>query len=131
VRFEFTKSQEATADNKSKLYLGHTLDDVKNSATDLLGDEILRNPNDPDYERVAGVFPPIRRLTGSYTFLGTPQTIDKVGFAYGGRTSDFDPAPYYPPINTIRAQGKVLDGPHWRLPACSSVCVPGIGKQLD
>lgn len=36
--------------------------------------------------------------------------MDKVGFAYGGRSPNFDPAPYYSPINKIRDEGRVLDG---------------------
>src|SRR5262249_10842770 len=38
------------------------------------------------------------------------QTMDKVGFSYGGRSPNFDPAPYYPPINKIREAGRVWDG---------------------
>src|SRR5262249_43493772 len=103
-----TKSLEATFGDEKKLYLGHSLEEVKNSAQDLLGNEILSKLGDPSYEEVAAVFPPLRNFK-TYTFAGTPETIDKVGFQYGGRTPNFDPAPYFPAINKIRDEGKVWD----------------------
>jgi len=108
VRLDMPKSAESTSDS-SRLYLGHTLAEIKNSSTDLLGDEILSRPGDPDYDEIAGVLPPIRRMP-TYSFVGMPDTMDKVGFTYGGRSPDFDPAPYYAPILGIREKGKVLDG---------------------
>jgi hypothetical protein len=109
VEIDLPKSSEPTSADRSTLYGGHTPDEVYDSAPDLLGNQILAKPGDPDYEEVARVFPPIRKIK-TYSFVGTPTTIDKVGFVYGGRTPDFDPAPYYPPINKIREQGKVWDG---------------------
>jgi hypothetical protein len=109
VQIDLPKSSEPTSADPSTLYGGHTPDEVTHSASDLLGNEILAKPGDPSYEEVARVFPPIRKIK-TYSFVGTPNTIDKVGFVYGGRTPDFDPAPYYSPINKIRDQGKVLDG---------------------
>ena len=108
VRLDLPKSLEPTADSP-QLYLGHTLQEVINSPSDLLGDQILSRPGDPDYDEVASVFPPIRRMP-AYAFVGTNATMDKVGFTYGGRSPDFDPAAYYPPIRQIRDQGKVWDG---------------------
>ncbi len=110
LRLDLPKSAEPTSpQDAARLYLGYTLNDVVNSAADLLGNEILSRPGDPDYEEIASVFPPIRKMP-TYSFVGTNATIDKVGFGYGGRTPDFDPAPYYPPIHQIREQGKVHDG---------------------
>ncbi len=109
VQIDLPKSSEPTSADRSTLYGGHTPDEVYDSAPDLLGNQILAKPGDPDYEEVARVFPPIRKIK-TYSFVGTPTTVDKVGFVYGGRTPDFDPAPYYPPINKIREQGKVWDG---------------------
>jgi hypothetical protein len=79
------------------------------SPTDLLGEEILAKSGDPDYDEIAAAFPPIRKIS-SYSFLGTPTNFDKIGFAYGGRTANFDPAPYYPPIGEIRDKGQVREG---------------------
>ena len=109
VQIDLPKSLEKTSSDPGTLYLGHTVDAIMNSASDLLGEQILSKPGDPDYEEVAGVFPPIRKIK-TYSFVGTPDTIDKVGFVYGGRTPNFDPAPYYSPINQIRDQGQVWDG---------------------
>jgi hypothetical protein len=109
VQIDLPKSSELTSADAKSLYGGHTLDEINNSAADLLGNEILARPGDPEYEEVARIFPPIRKIK-TYSFVGTPQTIDKVGFVYGGRTPNFDPAPYYPAINKIRDDGKVLDG---------------------
>jgi len=109
ARLDLPKSMEPTSQDPAALYLGHTLNEVINSASDLLGDEILSRPGDPDYDEIARVFPPIRRMP-TYSFVGTNATMDKVGFNYGGRSPDFDPAPYYPPINKTREQGRVQDG---------------------
>jgi len=109
VRLDLPKSAEPTSLDPAKLYLGHTLAEVMNSASDLLGDQILSKAGDPDYEEIAAAIPTIRKIS-TYSFVGTDETWDKVGFAYGGRTPDFDPAPYYPPIGKIREQGQVWDG---------------------
>ena len=109
VQIDLPKSLEPTFADPGSLYLGHTVDEIMNSTSDLLGNQILSKRGDPDYEEIARVFPPIRKIK-TYSFVGTPETIDKVGFLYGGRTPDFDPAPYYPPINQIRDQGHVWDG---------------------
>lgn len=109
VRLDLPKSLEPTFEDPTALYLGHTRDEVIASASDLLGKQILAGDGDPDYDEVARVFPAIRKMN-TYSFVGANATMDKVGFAYGGRTPDFDPAPYYPPITKIREQGKVWDG---------------------
>jgi len=109
TRVDLPKSMEPTSEHAAKLYLGHSLSEIENSASDLLGNEILSRAGDPDYDEIASVFPPIRRMP-TYSFVGANATMDKVGFAYGGRSPNFDPAPYYPPIYAIREQGKVWDG---------------------
>jgi hypothetical protein len=109
IRFDLSKSIEPTWADPTKLYNGHKLEEVINSPSDLLGDEILSHPGDPDYNSIAPLIPPIQKIN-TYSFVGTPQTFDKVGFAYGGRSPDFDPAPYYDPIREIRDKGRVLDG---------------------
>jgi len=107
--YDLAKSSEPTSADPSTLYLGHTLDEIHKTPTDLLGDAILAKPGDPQYDEVASVFPPLRNFK-TYSFVGTPENIDKVGFAYGGRTPNFDPAPYFPAISKIRESGQVLDG---------------------
>lgn len=111
VRHDFTKTQESTAIDYSKGFLGHSEAEVRASATDLLGNQILSKPGDPDYDEVAAVFPPIRKVWGdTYNFLGSPETTDKIWFAYGGRSPNFDPAVYQPSVDQIRKDGKVWDG---------------------
>jgi hypothetical protein len=109
VRLDLPKSAEPTSAAPATLYLGHSLEEIKNSASDLLGDQILSKHGDPDYDEVAGVLPPISKMP-TYSFVGANETMDKVGFAYGGRSPNFDPAPYDPATIKIREQGKVLDG---------------------
>jgi hypothetical protein len=92
VRLDLPKSLEPTSQDPANLYLGHTLDEIVNSPTDLLADQILAKPGDPNYDEVASVFPPIRKIP-TYSFVGTNTTMDKVGFAYGGRSPNFDPLP--------------------------------------
>jgi hypothetical protein len=109
VILQLAKSSEPTSPNNAKLYLGHTLQEVLDSPNDLLGDEILAKPGDPKYADVAAALPPIQRMN-TYSFVGTHDNIDKIGFDYGGRTPDFDPAPYEKSIGAIRQNHQVLDG---------------------
>jgi hypothetical protein len=111
IQASFGKTAESTAQDIPRPYFGHDWAEVTESPTDLLGRDVLGRPGDPDYARVASAFPPIRQLWGdTYSFLGTPQTMDKVWFLYGGRSPNFDPAIFYPPIEQIRKDGKVFDG---------------------
>lgn len=111
IRSSFGKTAESTSENISTLYFGHSWKEVTDSPTDLLGRDLLRQPGDPTYERVSGAFPPIRQTWGdTYNFLGTPQTMDKVWFLYGGRSPNFDPAVFHPPVEQVRKDGKMLDG---------------------
>lgn len=109
IQLDLPKTAEPTWADPAKLYLGHTLKEVIDSPSDLLGDAILARPGDPDYDTIAPLIPPVQKMD-TYTFVGTPQNADKVGFSYGGRSPDFDPAPYYEPIRKIRDSGRVLDG---------------------
>jgi len=109
VKLALPKTSEATSADPARLYFGHTMNEILNSPTDLLGGEVLAKPGDPEYDDIAAAFPPIRNM-GTYTFLGNHGNFDKIGFGYGGRTANFDPAPYDPPIVTIRERGEVRDG---------------------
>jgi len=111
VRSSLSKTAESTAQDIPNLYFGHSWNEVTESPTDLLGREVLKQPGDPKYDYIASAFQPIRQLWGdTYNFLGTPDTMDKVWFLYGGRSPNFDPAVFHPPIEQIRKDGKVLDG---------------------
>jgi hypothetical protein len=108
---EFAKTAQPTSASVDSLYLGHSLDEVKSSASDLLGAEVLAQPGDPRYAQIEGIFPPIRRVRANvYSFIGTPLNPDKVYFNYGGRTANFDPAVYQPSVRAVRDAGQVRDG---------------------
>ncbi len=110
IRIDLPKTLEPTFADPAGLYRGHAFQEVVESAHDLLGGEILAQPGDPEYDDVARCFPPIRNIRAAYTFVGTHDTIDKVGVHYGGRTPDFDPAPYDSRIWKLREDGRVWDG---------------------
>ncbi len=111
LRFALPKTAEPTWADPATLFLGHTAAEVMQSAHDLLGEQLLAKPGDPSYDEVAGAFAPIHQLSATtWNFIGTPDSPDKVGFAYGGRSPDFDPALYDPQLGRVREQGRVLDG---------------------
>jgi hypothetical protein len=109
IQIDLPKSLEPTVAEPSTLYRGHTLQEVMNSDHDLLGEEILSKSGDPQYDEVAACLRPIAKMR-TYTFVGTHESIDKLGFQYGGRTPSFDAAPYDPLISRVREAGKVWDG---------------------
>ncbi len=109
-RREFTKTAEPTW-AEGELYRGHPLDEVQASHVDLLGREFLAEDADPEYAAVAAALAPITlNGTGTYTFVATGHSPDKVGIEYGGKTAYFDPAAHLPQIAELRAAGRVMDG---------------------
>ena len=106
---QFQKSLEPTWAEPGTLYRGHTLDEVFKSDADLLGQEILSLGGDPQFSEVAACFPPIAKMH-VYTFIGMPESFEKVGIFYGGGSPNFDPAAYVPAIERIRKETRVLDG---------------------
>lgn len=109
ILIDLPKTAEPTWGDSTKYFFGRSIDEIMKSPTDQLGDELLRQGRDPMYHEVAAALPPITRML-TYGFVGTPGNRDKIGFEYGGRTANFDPAPYHPSIGRIREQGRVLDG---------------------
>ncbi len=109
TQLELPKSLEPTWAEPSTLYRGHTLQEILNSDSDLLGQELLAKAGDPNFEEVAACFPPISRMR-VYTFVGTSECLEKVGVFYGGSTPNFDPVAYVATIEQIRKEGHVLDG---------------------
>ncbi len=111
VRLDLPKTAEITADETGGLHLGHSRAEVAASDGDLLGRVVLGGDADPDYETVAKAFPPLRHIWGdTYNFLGSPETMDKVWFQYGGRSPNFDPAVYQRSIETVRKAEQVRHG---------------------
>jgi hypothetical protein len=109
VSADLPKSSEPTWADPKTLYRGHRLEDISSSERDLLGEEILAEPGDPNYAEVAACFAPISKMY-TYSFVGTHECVEKVGVFYGGSTPNFDPAAYVPEIRKIRDAGHVLDG---------------------
>jgi hypothetical protein len=111
VRRVLSKTLESTRADAKTLYLGHSARELAASASDILGRQLLGQPGDPVYAEVARVFPPIHNVRGgTYSFVGAPDTQDKIGFTYGGRTPNFDPAVYQPSIEAVRKRGDVWQG---------------------
>jgi hypothetical protein len=79
AQIDLAKSSESTSADPLKFYLGLTVDEVTSSAKNLPGAEIPARPGDPSYDQVAGIFAPVQRMP-TYSFVGTPDTFDKVGF---------------------------------------------------
>jgi hypothetical protein len=109
IQLDLPKSLEPTFPDPAKVYWGHTLDQILNSSQDLLAEEMLASPTDPDPAKIFQCFPPIRKMK-TITFVGTHDNIDKVGFDYEGRSPNFDPAVYDTNIVKIRDDGKVWNG---------------------
>jgi hypothetical protein len=109
LKVDLPKSSEPTWADPATLYHGHRLQEVFDSERDLLGDEILAKPGDPEYADVAACVPPISKMY-TYSFVGTHDCLEKVGVFYGGMTPNFDPAAYIPEIRKVRDAGRVLDG---------------------
>ena len=106
----FPKSLEPTfAEDPATLYRGRPLTEVLGSDRDVLGDELLARPGDPDFARVAACLPPLAKMH-VYSFVGTPGSVEKVGVFYGGWTPNFDPVAYVPAIGPLRDAGRVWDG---------------------
>ena len=109
IQLELPKTLEPTFPDPAKVYWGHTLEQILNSSHDLLAEEMLASPKDPDPAKIFQCFPPMRKMK-TITFVGTHDNIDKVGFDYEGRSPNFDPAVYDTNIVKIRDDGKVWNG---------------------
>ena len=88
------------ATKNNTLYLGRTLDEILDSPTDILGDELLKNGT-PDYYSFRGVLPQITE--DAYCFLGgaashASVTVDRLGNITPQLSGkDNDPAPLFEP----------------------------------
>ena len=105
---KLSKSAEPTTAPADTLYGGHTLEEITKSTTDLLSPELLKGKDDPGYDNVAAVLPPLRVPT----FVGTPHGDDKPTFEYGGFSDEIylDVGKLYQPIREARSKRDVLEG---------------------
>jgi hypothetical protein len=108
VVLRLAKSAEPTTAAPDTLYGGHSLEDVVKSKADLLSPALLAGKDDPTYDKVAAVLPPLRVPS----FVGTPHGDDKPTFEYGGFSDEIylDPGKLYPQIQEARNKKNVLEG---------------------
>ena len=112
-------SLSPTVKKKNILYLGHTLEEILDSPTDVLANELLKS-GDPDYDSIRGVLPEITE--DAYCFLGGAAshanvTVDKFGNItpqLWGRDNDpaflFEPTKYDPALCEIVPSQYFLGG---------------------
>ncbi len=134
IAVSLPKSLERTSVPPESLYGGHSLEEIGRrrrgdvprrdvSRRDILGAEILAEPGDPSYEKLAPLFPPLRVPT----FVGTRYSIDKPTFDYGAYSDEIyvDVGKVFPEIAAAREKLDVWEGivggwlpvPRWLFPA--------------
>ena len=92
VELELEKALEPTKADKEGYYLGYSLEEVLTSPKDILGQKILEQGGDPDFETVRGCFPPIRGMNyyvrggwideQPHTYIGSIGNIDVIPLFY-------------------------------------------------
>lgn len=111
VRDDWPKTLESSDGAAPARYLGHSAQEIRGSDHDLLGEQILARPGDPDYETIAQALPPIRKIYGdTLDFVGAPDTFDKIGFGFDGHSPNFDPRIFAPTLQQASRDGNVWKG---------------------
>ena len=82
VALTMPKTLEPMKVPPDSLYHGRTIEEIRDTKNDILGEEILADPADPTFERIAECFPPLKYCT----FVGTRHSIEKIEFNYGGKS---------------------------------------------
>ena len=101
------KSLERTSVPEKTLYRGRTMNEIVKSPKDILASEILAEPGDPTFDRVAACLPPLRIPT----FVGTRHSLEKVVFEYGGASINYvDCGKLKPDIMEARKKQNVWEG---------------------
>jgi len=107
VHFVLAKSLETTSVPENTLYHGRILEEIVESQKDILAEEILMRSGDPTFHQVAACLPPLRIPT----FVGTPHSLEKVVFEYGGATINYiDSGDLIPEIKQVRERRGVWEG---------------------
>lgn len=88
----FGRRVESTKNEEEHAYTGYLKQVVVESNADLMGKRILEQSEDPNYEEIKKVLPPIRiaycqdeGFELPHTFIGTPKTSDVIPLYYGIR----------------------------------------------
>jgi hypothetical protein len=102
------QTAEPTSAPANTLYVGRTLEEVANSKQDVLSPELLAGKDDPSYDKVAAVAPPLRVPS----FVGTPHGDDKPTYDYGGFSDEIyaDLGKLYPEMQQARDRHDVWEG---------------------
>ena len=88
----FGRRMESTQNDEQSAYTGYLKDIVVSSNADLMGNKILEQEEDPNYEQIKKCLPPMRiahcqdeGFELPHTFIGTPMTSDVIPLYYGIR----------------------------------------------
>ena len=88
----FERHVESTKNDEENAYAGYLKQVVVSSNADLMGNRILEQKEDPNYEQIKKCLPPIRIAYCQdegyelpHTFIGTPKTSDVIPLYYGIR----------------------------------------------
>jgi hypothetical protein len=102
------KTAEPTSALDDTLYAGHTLMEVADSKVDILAPSLLEGGNDPDYDKVAAILPPLRVPS----FVGTPYGDDKPTYDYGAFSDEIyvDLGKLFPEMQQSRQRHDVREG---------------------
>jgi hypothetical protein len=108
INVRLTKTLERTSVPAESLYGGRKPEEVLKNRKDILGEEILAEPGDPNFERVAPLLPPLRVPT----FVGTRHSVDKPTFDYGAFSDEIylDVGKVFPEIAAARKKLDVWEG---------------------
>lgn len=102
------KTAEPTSAPDNTLYAGHTLKEVSDSKIDILAPSLLKGENDPDFDKVLAILPPLRVPS----FVGTPYGDDKPTYDYGAFSDEIyvDLGKLFPEIQQSRQRKDVREG---------------------
>jgi len=108
VVLNLAKSLEPATPATDTLYRGRTAEEIANSESDILGQELLAGTADPDYSAVAAALPPLRVPS----FVGTRNSDDKPTFAFGAFSDEIyvDLGKLFKGIRDARARNEVWEG---------------------
>lgn len=116
VVLELPKTLEPTAVDPRTLYNGRTKEEVLGER-DVLRADVLAEADEPTYDRVAELFPPVRHFhtfgegEGPHTFVGWTTTTDVVSVDYGlAYCNRINPMAVAPEIGAVIAEERIEEG---------------------
>ena len=89
VLYQFERRLESTKPNNESSYLGYQKHVITRSNADIMGREVLLREEDPSYESIKNIIPPIRKMKAydefgelPHTFIGTRESNDVLPLYY-------------------------------------------------